>query len=587
MLIRGWAASQWMSNFDSDEAVFGLMAKHILEGKFTPTLYGTHNLGSAESVLAAAVFRLFGISVVSLRLSPLIMLCAFLGLHAWYVWRVWGRLPSGISTAFLAVPGFHVLSWTYQPIGAYAALLLFGTAALLLGSRVDADTSSYRMGALGLVAGLGLWSNQMAVVYLIAASAPIVLASEEWSGVYRRIRVFIVNRLGLPASEVLLASVFGFGLLAVLAFFSGACQPAWQYRRAQTLSRLILLISGVALALGLFIASKRKLRFVLLAASSMAGFVIGLVPLWSSWLSGAQPPALAIRPSCPTSALGHSQLLVESILPELFGVRELSFLHELAPILLGLTLFVLVLSLVALASVLWGFRRTLWGLLSIRPRPAVVEGSQTTVTLVFLLPIALSLLGNNTVDVHSIRHLLPTWHAAAIIFGLFASQIIVARGRWFILPLWIWIGFLAFTNLSYATQHWPMKFTRFDPTAIAALEDHLSRNSATSGYADYWGAYAIDFLSNERLTLAPYNGISRISSYSEAVGAASIRAFVLPTGWILPSGEKTDLLVDFIARENAVSGEGPAFEGVFEWIRGARTISRRTIAAFDVWILEG
>jgi len=45
-------ASQW--SIDSDEAIVGLMGKHILEGRGIPTFYyGQHYMGSLEAILAS------------------------------------------------------------------------------------------------------------------------------------------------------------------------------------------------------------------------------------------------------------------------------------------------------------------------------------------------------------------------------------------------------------------------------------------------------------------------------------------------------------------------------------------------------
>src|SRR5436305_5731124 len=54
----------------SDEAIIGLMGKHILEGRYFPFyMYGQpYNAGAAwEAYLAAIAFAVFGVSVISLK----------------------------------------------------------------------------------------------------------------------------------------------------------------------------------------------------------------------------------------------------------------------------------------------------------------------------------------------------------------------------------------------------------------------------------------------------------------------------------------------------------------------------------------
>ena len=70
---------------DSDEAIVGLMAKHILEGKGIPVFYyGQHYMGSLEAILASGVFSFLGQSNFSLKLVPLF----FSGLHIYLTFLI-------------------------------------------------------------------------------------------------------------------------------------------------------------------------------------------------------------------------------------------------------------------------------------------------------------------------------------------------------------------------------------------------------------------------------------------------------------------------------------------------------------------
>src|SRR5262245_50665009 len=79
----------------SDEAIIGLMGKHILEGRHFPFyMYGqTYNAGAAwEAYLAAVAFAVFGVGVVPLKgcIVVLSLLCLFLFYrmgYALYRWR--------------------------------------------------------------------------------------------------------------------------------------------------------------------------------------------------------------------------------------------------------------------------------------------------------------------------------------------------------------------------------------------------------------------------------------------------------------------------------------------------------------------
>src|ERR1041385_4128902 len=85
LIAAGWFAILLRSqtHVHSDEAIIGLMAKHILEGRYFPFyMYGqSYNAGAAwEAYLAAVAFAVFGVSVISLKgcIVALSLFCIFL-----------------------------------------------------------------------------------------------------------------------------------------------------------------------------------------------------------------------------------------------------------------------------------------------------------------------------------------------------------------------------------------------------------------------------------------------------------------------------------------------------------------------------
>src|SRR5215471_16311019 len=67
-------------DFDSDQAIFGLMGKHLAEGRAFPLfIYGQNYLLAIEAWLAAPMFMLFGVSVPTLKL-PLLAINVLVGI---------------------------------------------------------------------------------------------------------------------------------------------------------------------------------------------------------------------------------------------------------------------------------------------------------------------------------------------------------------------------------------------------------------------------------------------------------------------------------------------------------------------------
>ena len=81
LLLRAWFFVAWEeSYFNSDQAIVGLMAKHLAEGRARPLfIYGQEYMLAVESWVAAPVMLLAGSSVATLRVV-LILLNAATGL---------------------------------------------------------------------------------------------------------------------------------------------------------------------------------------------------------------------------------------------------------------------------------------------------------------------------------------------------------------------------------------------------------------------------------------------------------------------------------------------------------------------------
>ena len=70
IVFVGWE----QSHFDADQAIVGLMAKHLLKGRAFPLFfYGQQYLLGVESWLVAPFFLIGGVSVATLKLPILLL----------------------------------------------------------------------------------------------------------------------------------------------------------------------------------------------------------------------------------------------------------------------------------------------------------------------------------------------------------------------------------------------------------------------------------------------------------------------------------------------------------------------------------
>lgn len=152
-------------NFDSDEAVGGLMARELLDGHVTTFYWGQAYGGPFETWLAAPFVGLFGSSWLSLRIVPICLSA----LTAVVVWRIGLRTISrpGALTAAALVWFFPTsLLWrTNSFFVIYAGAVLLGALVVLQVLRAWSAPSARGMLTLGLLAGFALWQSfQLATI---------------------------------------------------------------------------------------------------------------------------------------------------------------------------------------------------------------------------------------------------------------------------------------------------------------------------------------------------------------------------------------------------------------------------------------
>ncbi len=163
--------------FNSDEAVVGLMARHIRQGERPVFFYGQAYLGSLDTWLVAISFSIFGDSVASIRIVQ-IALYAGVTITAYLLARrILADEWAARATALLfAIPIPLVTTYTTATLGGYGETLLIGHLLLLLtyrlGNTAAPTVASNRLAwfPFGLLAGVGFWTAVMTMVYVVPAA---------------------------------------------------------------------------------------------------------------------------------------------------------------------------------------------------------------------------------------------------------------------------------------------------------------------------------------------------------------------------------------------------------------------------------
>jgi 4-amino-4-deoxy-L-arabinose transferase-like glycosyltransferase len=155
----------------SDEAIIGLMGKHILEGRYFPFyMYGQpYNAGAAwEAYLAAIAFALFGVSVVSLK--SCIVALSLLGLFLFYrmCLALYDERTALLATiVFAAAPS--LLKWHFQVRGYSWYFLSIPLLTILFLSIQSTPNRPWPLFLFfGATSGLSICSLELGIAFNLA-----------------------------------------------------------------------------------------------------------------------------------------------------------------------------------------------------------------------------------------------------------------------------------------------------------------------------------------------------------------------------------------------------------------------------------
>jgi hypothetical protein len=175
---------------DSDQAVFGLMARHMLHGECPIFQWGYSYMGTLESMTAAPLMLVFGANRFALNLAP--MLYSLLFAYACFlIGRHLGGRGAGLWALALGSFPPTYLVWTCVTArGAYSETLALGTLASYFALRAleaEGGREEKRLLAIvGALLGLAFWTHMITVFW--GAAILLLWLVERPSLIWRAIR---------------------------------------------------------------------------------------------------------------------------------------------------------------------------------------------------------------------------------------------------------------------------------------------------------------------------------------------------------------------------------------------------------------
>ncbi len=175
LIAQGWPHS------NADEDTMGIMGMHIAyNGEHPIFFYGQQYMGTLQAYVAAAFFRIFGASVFTLRLGPVLIFALFLANMYLLTSLLYTKKLALITLVLLTLGSSIMLDTELVAIGGYPELLFFGSLSLLLATWLVLSFDQYssprrRVWRLiayacwGFVVGIGFWSDFLMLAFILVS----------------------------------------------------------------------------------------------------------------------------------------------------------------------------------------------------------------------------------------------------------------------------------------------------------------------------------------------------------------------------------------------------------------------------------
>ncbi len=188
-------------SMDSDQALTGLMARHILGGEFPFFFYGQDYCGSIEAYLVSTIFLFLGATRFTLDLTIVLESLFFILFIYYLARRIFNRETALLSALFTALSSYYLIFHSVLARAAYIEIPIIGVLLFIFSHTIlYRDERQFRnFFFLGFLTGLGVWTHLLILFYL----PPIFLLfffKDKWFWLRTTILFFLLGLVigGLP-----------------------------------------------------------------------------------------------------------------------------------------------------------------------------------------------------------------------------------------------------------------------------------------------------------------------------------------------------------------------------------------------------
>ena len=268
---RAYVLAVKLTAINSDEAIIGLMARHILAGERPFFYYGQSYYGPLDTYLNGLIFSIWGSSDLTLRVLPFLGSLLFVAAVYALGKRIYSVQVGLISALFAALCPAFLAVRGLKGDAAYTLVLLIGTLSLILFQDWLARPSRLKLAGLAALTLLGIWVLPLMLYYVFAMLA-----------------AWVVTRIQRPLD------------------------PTPPHRSS---TRTILLLAGTALvigAAGLALKGTGAVGWLSRLVDASGLFTVALPVLWG-WLPPAEDNAMFMRDISSVPAWGMALITLLSL----------------------------------------------------------------------------------------------------------------------------------------------------------------------------------------------------------------------------------------------------------------------------------
>lgn len=152
----------------ADDGVATLMGKHLAEGEPASVyFYGDVHEGTFSQHVYAVLCKLFGYSVVVVKLATLTFYLIFMSFHFQFLKRIFSPQLALVVSFFYALPIGNLVLLSFDTINSFPILLTFATFAVIFTYQFYYEDREDVLPTLGFLGGLIFWDHQIFIYFLL------------------------------------------------------------------------------------------------------------------------------------------------------------------------------------------------------------------------------------------------------------------------------------------------------------------------------------------------------------------------------------------------------------------------------------